>query len=116
GRTIAELGQIRGQHPIDAMIEFSLEEDLQTVFRTANGGDPEAMGEIMRSPYVLLGLSDAGTHVQFNAAFAYATKILGYWVRERQVMPLEQAIHKLSFQVASVYGLYDRGLLRPGYA
>ena len=31
-------------------------------------------------------------------------------------MPLEQAIHKLSFQVATIYGLYDRGLLRPGYA
>lgn len=116
GKTIAELGQIRGQHPIDAMIDFSLEEGLETTFLTANGGDPEAMGAIMRSPYVLLGLSDAGAHVQFNAAFAYATKILGYWVRERQIMPLEQAIHKLSFQVASVYGLYDRGLLRPGYA
>ncbi|HEX6510942.1 MAG TPA: amidohydrolase family protein [Chloroflexota bacterium] len=116
GKTIAELGQIRGQDPIDAMIDFSLEEGLETTFLSANGGDPEAMGEIMRSPYVLLGLSDAGAHVQFNAAFAYATKILGYWVRERGVMPLEQAIHKLSFQVASVYGLHDRGLLRPGYA
>jgi N-acyl-D-amino-acid deacylase len=116
GKTIAELGQIRGQDPIDAMIDFSLEEGLETTFLSANGGDPEAMGAIMRSPYVLLGLSDAGAHVQFNAAFAYATKILGYWVRERQVMPLEQAIHKLTFQVASVYGLWDRGLLRPGYA
>ena len=116
GKTIAELGQLRGQHPIDAMIDFSLEEGLETTFLTANGGDPEAMGEIMRSPYVLVGLSDAGAHVQFNAAFAYATKLLGYWVRERGIMPLEQAIHKLSFQVASVYGLNDRGLLRPGYA
>ena len=116
GKTIAELGQMRGQDPIDAMIDFSLEEGLETTFLSANGGDPEAMGEIMRSPYVLLGLSDAGAHVQFNAAFAYSTKILGYWVRERGVMPLEQAVHKLSFQVASVYGLHDRGLLRPGYA
>jgi N-acyl-D-amino-acid deacylase len=116
GKTIAELGEMRGQHPIDAMIDVSMEDDLETTFRTANGGDPEAMGEIMRSPYVLVGLSDAGAHVQFNAAFAYATKLLGYWVRERGIMPLEQAIHKLSFQVASVYGLYDRGLLRPGYA
>src|SRR4030095_10262636 len=31
-------------------------------------------------------------------------------------MTLEQAIHKLTFQVASIYGLQDRGLLRPGYA
>jgi N-acyl-D-aspartate/D-glutamate deacylase len=31
-------------------------------------------------------------------------------------MALEQAVHKLTFQVASIYGLADRGLLRPGYA
>jgi N-acyl-D-aspartate/D-glutamate deacylase len=37
-------------------------------------------------------------------------------VRERQVMPLEQAVHKLTFHVASIFGLQGRGLLRPGYA
>ena len=31
-------------------------------------------------------------------------------------MPLEQAVHKMTFQVASIYGLENRGLLRPGYA
>ena len=31
-------------------------------------------------------------------------------------MPLEQAIHKLTFQVAAIFGIEDRGLLRPGYA
>jgi len=31
-------------------------------------------------------------------------------------MTLEQAIHKLTFHVASIFGLQDRGLLRPGYA
>ena len=69
------------------------------------GGDPEAMGEILRSPYVLVGQSDAGAHVQFDAAFGYGTTLLGQWVRERGVLTLEQAIHKLTFQVASVYGL-----------
>ena len=39
-----------------------------------------------------------------------------FWVRERQVMTLEQAIHKLTFHVASIFGLQGRGLLRPGYA
>jgi N-acyl-D-aspartate/D-glutamate deacylase len=74
------------------------------------------MGEILRSPYVLVGTSDAGAHVQFGADFGYGTILLGLWVRERQVMSLEQAVHKLTFHVASVFGLHDRGLLRPGYA
>ncbi|HEU0167850.1 MAG TPA: amidohydrolase family protein [Chloroflexota bacterium] len=116
GKMVSEVAAMRGQEPIDALIDLSLEEDLETTFLSATGGDREAMGTIMRSPYVLIGVSDAGAHVQFNAAFGYATKMLGFWVRDRGVMPLEQAIHKLTFQVASIYGLNDRGLLRPGYA
>ncbi|MBV8086064.1 MAG: amidohydrolase family protein, partial [Chloroflexi bacterium] len=94
-----------------------LEEELETTFQSANtGGDPEAMGEILRSPYVLMGQSDAGAHVQFDANFGYSTTLLGLWVRERGIMPLELAVQKLAFQVAWVYELRDRGLLRPGYA
>ena len=44
----------------------------------------------------------------------YATRLLGYWVREKQIMPLEEAVRKLTFMVASIFGLRDRGLLRPG--
>jgi N-acyl-D-amino-acid deacylase len=42
--------------------------------------------------------------------------LLGMWVRDRQMISLEQAIHKLTFHVASVYGIEGRGLLRPGFA
>ncbi|HYY25402.1 MAG TPA: amidohydrolase family protein, partial [Candidatus Udaeobacter sp.] len=117
GKTIEELGKMRSQDPLDAFLDLALEEDLGTVFWNANnGGDANAMGEILRSPYVLVGTSDAGAHVQFGADFGYGTVLLGLWVRERQVMSLEQAIHKLTFHVASIFGLQGRGLLRPGYA
>ena len=117
GKTIAELGAMRNQYPLDAFLDLALEEDLGTVFWNANnGGDIDAMGEILRSPYVLIGTSDAGAHVQFGADFGYCTILLGMWVRERQVMSLEQAVHKLTFHVASIFGLQDRGLLRSGYA
>jgi N-acyl-D-aspartate/D-glutamate deacylase len=116
GKTIAELAAMRRQDPLDAFLDLALEEDLGTVFWNANnGGDVNAMGEILRSPYVLVGTSDAGAHVQFGADFGYGTILLGLWVRERQVMTLEQAIHKLTFHVASILGLPGRGLLRPGY-
>jgi len=74
------------------------------------------MGAVLNSPYILIGVSDAGAHVQFGVDFGYATSLLKIWVHERGVVSLEQAIHKLTFQVASVYGMQDRGLLRPGYA
>jgi len=117
GKTVEEMARMRGQDPLDALIDLSLEEDLGTVFWNANtGGDPVAMGEILRSPYVLVGTSDAGAHVQFGADFGYGTTLLGLWVRERKVLSLEHAIHKLTFHVASIFGLQGRGLLRTGQA
>jgi N-acyl-D-amino-acid deacylase len=117
GKTIAEMAAMRNQAPIDAFLDLALDENLETIFWNANnGGDWDAMGEILRSPYVLIGTSDAGAHVLFGADFGYGTILLGLWVRERQVMSLEQAIHKLTFHPASIFGLQGRGLLRLGYA
>jgi len=111
------MAALRGQDPVDAFLLLSVEEDLKTTFASANtGGDPEVVGQILQSPYVLPGASDAGAHVQFGVEFGYSTTFLGYWVRDRQIMPLEQAVHKLTFQVAAIYGIEDRGLVRPGYA
>ena len=116
-KSVAEMAAMREQHPVDALLDLSLDEDLNTTFQNANtGGDPEAMGQILRSPYVLVGTSDAGAHVLYGADFGYGTTLLGLWVRERGLMTLEEAVHKLTFHVASVYGLEGRGLLRPGYA
>jgi N-acyl-D-aspartate/D-glutamate deacylase len=117
GKSVADVGAMRGEDPLDAFLNLALDENLETAFQNANsGGDQEAMAEILRSPYVLIGNSDAGAHVQYGAQFGYGTTLLGLWVRERGVMSLEQAIHKLTFEVASVYGLAGRGSLQPGYA
>jgi N-acyl-D-aspartate/D-glutamate deacylase len=117
GKSVAEMAQMRGQDHLDAFLDLSLEENLETTFRNANaGGNPEAMREILQNPYVLVGNSDAGAHVQYNAEFGYGTTLLGLWARERGVLSLEQAVHKLTFQVATVYGITGRGLVQPGFA
>jgi N-acyl-D-amino-acid deacylase len=117
GKSVEEVGKMRAQDPLDAFLDLALEEDLGTTFVNYNsGGDAKAMAQILQSPYILVGSSDAGAHVQFAAENGYCTTFLGLWVREKGVMSLEQAIHKLTFMVASVYGLEGRGLVRPGYA
>jgi N-acyl-D-amino-acid deacylase len=117
GKSVAEMAARRGQDPLDAFLDLSLEENLETTFRSANsGGDPDAMAEILQSPYVLVGQSDAGAHVQFDAEFGYGTTLLGMWSRDHGALSLEAAVRKLTFDVASIYGLMDRGLLHPGYA
>jgi N-acyl-D-aspartate/D-glutamate deacylase len=117
GKSVADVAVLRNQDALDAFLDLSLEENLETTFETTNRGfNPEVMSTIMKSPYVIIGTSDAGAHVQFGADFGYCTTLLGMWVRDRQMISLEQAIHKLTFHVASIYGIEGRGLLRPGYA
>ena len=117
GKSVADVATLRNQDALDAFLDLALEEHLETTFETTNRGfNPEAMSTIMKSPYVIIGTSDAGAHVQFGADFGYCTTLLGMWVRDRQMISLEQAIHKLTFHVASVYGIEGRGLLRPGFA
>src|SRR5213078_412066 len=79
-----------------------------------NNIDVEAMRQILNFPNALIGLSDGGAHVQFHGGYGFSTRFLGEWVREKQIMSLEQAVRRLTFDSASTFGLYDRGLLRPG--
>lgn len=118
GKSVAEVARWQGQSAIDALLDLALSEDLETEFEdSVTQGDEDAVREIFRSPYVLLGQSDAGAHVASgNPGFGYATFLLSYWVRERGIMSLEEAIKKLTFMPASVFGFHDRGLLRPGMA
>ena len=78
---MAEIAKIRGQDVIDAFLDLSLEEGLDTEFQTSStNGDEVAVAEIIRSPYVLVGQSDAGAHLIYDAGFGYATRLLGLFL------------------------------------
>ena len=118
GKNIAELAAAQKKSPIDAMLDLALAEELETIFEdSTTQGDENAVKQIFATPNVLLGQSDAGAHVASgNPGFGYATLMLAYWVRERKLMSLEDAIKKLTFLPASIFGIHDRGLLRRGLA
>jgi N-acyl-D-aspartate/D-glutamate deacylase len=118
GQNIEKLAQLQAKSPIDAFLDLALAEDLDTTFEdTATQGDEQVVREIFSNPHVLLGQSDAGAHVaNANPGFGFATTMLAYWVRERQIMSLEEAIKKLTFLPASIFGMHDRGMLRRGLA
>jgi N-acyl-D-amino-acid deacylase len=54
-----------------------------------------------------------GEHPRGYGSF---TRVLGRYVRERKVMPLEEAVRKMTSLAAAHMGFHDRGLLRPGLA
>src|SRR5437588_6692622 len=64
GRRINDLAAERGKAPLDVMCEIALEEDLETRFRAYIAHDDvDAVGRLLTTDSVALGLSDAGAHV-----------------------------------------------------
>jgi N-acyl-D-aspartate/D-glutamate deacylase len=114
-RRVAELAAERGATPFDVMLDLSLAEDLETRFRCIQSNDDEAgIAHLLRSKHVALGLSDAGAHVGQLCDAPLPTDLLGHWVRERGVLPLEEAVRKLTSEPAAIFRFTDRGVLRPG--
>jgi N-acyl-D-aspartate/D-glutamate deacylase len=64
----------------------------------------------------VIGQSDAGAHLAIDAGFGYCTGLLGTFVRERKALTLEEAVRKLTGMQAQIFGIPNRGLLRPGMA
>jgi N-acyl-D-aspartate/D-glutamate deacylase len=116
GRRVAELASERACHPLDVMCELALAENLETRFRAyiAND-DPAAVGNLLTADHVVLGLSDAGAHVDQLCDAPLYTDLLATWVRERQVMSLEGAVRKMTGEPADIFGFVRRGYLREGY-
>jgi N-acyl-D-amino-acid deacylase len=116
-KTIGEIAKLQNKRVIDAFLDLVVEEKLETRFLQAeNNIDDEAVKQILTYPNAFIGLGDGGAHVQFHGGYGYTTRLLGEWVREKQAMTLEQAIRRLTFESASLFGINDRGLLRPGLA
>jgi N-acyl-D-aspartate/D-glutamate deacylase len=116
GRRVSDLASERGCSPLDVMCELAVTEDLTTRFRAYIANDDvEAVGKLLTHDHVALGLSDAGAHIDQLCDAPLPTDLLGTWVRERQVMPLEQAVRKLTGEPADMFGFVRRGYLREGY-
>src|SRR5260370_32754545 len=67
GLTIAEFAEATGKHPMDAMLDLALDEELRTEFSTdpTNGTDPQAVAEILNHPYIHPCVSDGGAPVPY---------------------------------------------------
>jgi N-acyl-D-amino-acid deacylase len=76
--------------------------------------DPDAMKEVATSTMALPGVSDGGAHTKFITTGRYATELLAHWVRECEIMSLEDAHWRLSAYPAMAVGLKDRGYLAEG--
>ena len=121
GRTIEDIAAEQGKAPFDAMLDLALDEDLRTSFIPLEfgGGTDEGLwrrrGELWADERTVIGASDAGAHLDMIDTFTYATALLRHGVREQGVITLEEAVRQLTQVPAALFGLRERGVLRPGW-
>lgn len=118
GRPLLQIAEERGVDIVDLMLDTALDDDLATrfVYRGLMNGDPEAVREILQSPFCVPGVSDAGAHLDMDCGVDFSGRLLSHWVRSEGVFSLEEAVRRLTSFSADVIGVCDRGRLQPGQA
>jgi N-acyl-D-aspartate/D-glutamate deacylase len=113
--SVGDIARSRGQDPIETVIDLALEKHLKLFFiNPSNSDNDEFLRALVCHPHAAVTFSDAGAHVATTLSPMHC-QLLGYWVRDRQVMSVEAAVRKITYDIASFWGLEGRGLLREGY-
>ena len=121
GRTLASVAKERAKEPYDAMLDLMLEDETRigVVFFLMS---EENVRKQLRLPWMSFG-SDAQSMAPEDPftrssahprAYGNFARLLGKYVREEKLVPLEEAVRRLSALPATNLGLADRGFLKPG--
>jgi N-acyl-D-amino-acid deacylase len=122
GATIAALAAARGCDPVDLLCDYLIEDNGATRVLITSIAE-EDIRQIVRSPAALVGsdgncVADYGVvaqgmpHPRFYGTFPL---VIGRYVHEQNLLPLEQAIRKMTGATAQALRLRDRGLLKEDY-
>ena len=119
GRTVADLMDAWGVEPTEVALEIERRNEEHQIGAEGFTMSEDNLRQILAHPLVMVG-TDA--HLEVFGQFAthprnYGTypRVLGRYVREERIMPLGEAIAKMTSMPAERYGLRERGWLRPGY-
>ncbi|MDI3339940.1 MAG: D-aminoacylase [Sphaerobacter sp.] len=121
GKRLSEIAAMRGQDWVDAAMDL-LAAEGQRIFTIYFKMSEDNIRLQLQQPWVKISTDAGGVDPAWAAAQgpthprAYGTypRVLGKYVREEKVIPLEDAIRKMTSAVADRLGLRDRGLLRAG--
>ena len=119
GKSFGQVGVERGGlHPVDAFLDLVLEHGTAIRWRTTiSNHRPKVLRRMAQSPGVQMGFSDAGAHLRNMAFYNFGLRLLKH-VRDadragRPFLTPEQAVHRLTGELADWYGI-DAGHLRVG--
>lgn len=121
GKTVAELAAARRLRPEEAVRQLLAEENsaVNAIYFSLSERDLEG---IIQNPEVAIGSDgqvmnahrdkDKNVHPRSYGTFP---RVLGRYVREKKLLPLEIAIRKMTSLPAAIVGLQNRGSIQPGY-
>ncbi|WP_106397975.1 N-acyl-D-amino-acid deacylase family protein [Actinocorallia populi] len=113
GRTFGQVGDERGIHPVDAFLDLVVEHGTKIRWHTTiSNHRPRALNRLSSLPEVQMGFSDAGAHLRNMAFYNFPLRLLRR-AHHEGFMTIERAVHRLTGELASWYGL-DAGHLREG--
>lgn len=121
GKTIAEVARIQGKDELETLLDFILEDRGRTgaIYFVMNEDDVRAA---LAKRWIAVG-SDNGARAtdgplagskSHPRGYGTFPRILGRYVREQNLLSLEDAIHKMTWRAASRVGLRDRGQIKDG--
>ena len=114
-RSVVGIAARLGVRPLDVVLDLLIEHELRNlVLVPLFNCDLEAAGEMLADPSTTIGLGDSGAHTTQTSDSGFPTFVLAYWVRHRKLLSLETAVRKLTSDLAGIWGVRDRGVLREG--
>jgi N-acyl-D-amino-acid deacylase len=121
GKTLHDWAVMKGLKPTpetgaELVIEAIQKGGASCIYHVLDEGD---VARIMRHPFTMVGsdgrLTEPGTghpHPRWYGAFP---RVLGHYVREKKVLPLAEAVRKMTSLSAARVGLAQRGQVKPGW-
>jgi N-acyl-D-aspartate/D-glutamate deacylase len=118
GKRVGDIAGERGLHIADAIIEIALVDDLATSFglEALGHSDTAKIARFLAEPLISIGAADQGAHVTNFSTYGDTGFLFNRYVREHESLSLEYAVFKLTHDAARIWGISDRGLIKPGYA
>jgi N-acyl-D-glutamate deacylase len=113
GRSFGEVADERGIHPVDLFLDLVVAHGRQLRWRTTIANHrPAEIARMASDGAALIGFADSGAHIRNMAFYSFPLKLLKL-VRERQFMPIEKAVWRLTGELGEWLGI-DAGRLRVG--
>jgi len=113
--SIAAIARAAGVTPVEAYLDAMDASDGRAIVNwPVMNQDESAIEEQLASPTTILGLADAGAHATQIMDASQPTYLLAHWARDRQVLTVEEAVRRLSWDTADFVGYRDRGRVAEG--